>query len=55
MISIQGEFEATVATARQALEEFNKEPLVDSKRGGPRLAGPLPRLLPGSVATRPDS
>jgi hypothetical protein len=27
-----------VAMARRALEEFNREPLVASKRGGPRLS-----------------
>jgi hypothetical protein len=37
-MSIQGEFETAIATANHALEEFNKEPLVDSKRGGPRLS-----------------
>ena len=37
-MSIQGEFEAAVATARHALEQFNTEPLIDSKRGGPRLS-----------------
>ena len=35
---IRPEFEAAIATARHALEEFNKEPLVQSKRGGPRLS-----------------
>ena len=37
-MSIQAEFEAAVATARHALEQFNAEPLIDSKRGGPRLS-----------------
>jgi hypothetical protein len=37
-MSIQGEFEAAVAQANAALEEFNKEPLIRSKRGGPRLS-----------------
>jgi hypothetical protein len=37
-MSIQGEFEAALATARHALEQFNAEPLIDSKRGGPRLS-----------------
>jgi hypothetical protein len=36
MSEIKTEFEAAVATARHALEQFNEEPLVDSKRGGPR-------------------
>jgi hypothetical protein len=38
MNEIKAEFEAAVATARHALEQFNKDPLVDSKRGGPRLS-----------------
>lgn len=38
MNEIQTEFDAAVATARHALAELNKEPLVDSKRGGPRLS-----------------
>jgi hypothetical protein len=37
-MSITAEFEAAVATANHALEKFNKEPLVDSKRGGPRIS-----------------
>jgi hypothetical protein len=37
-MSVQGEFEAAVATARHALEQFNTEPLIPSKRGGPRLS-----------------
>jgi hypothetical protein len=37
-MSVQGEFETAIATAQHALEEFNKEPLVDAKRGGPRLS-----------------
>jgi hypothetical protein len=37
-MSVQGEFEAAVATARHALEQFNEEPLIASKRGGPRLS-----------------
>ena len=37
-MSVQGEFEAAITTAQRALEEFNKEPIVDSKRGGPRLS-----------------
>jgi hypothetical protein len=36
MSEIKTEFEAAVATARHALEQFNAEPLVSSKRGGPR-------------------
>jgi hypothetical protein len=34
MNEIQTEFDAAVATARHALEQFNNEPLVDSKREG---------------------
>jgi hypothetical protein len=37
-MTVQGEFEAAVATANHALEKFNEEPLVDSKQGGPRLS-----------------
>ena len=32
------EFDMAIATARHALEQFNAEPLVESKRGGPRLS-----------------
>jgi hypothetical protein len=32
------EFESALSTARHALEQFNAEPLVASKRGGPRLS-----------------
>jgi hypothetical protein len=35
---IKTEFDAAVAAARHALEQFNAEPLVASKRGGPRLS-----------------
>ena len=38
MNDTQIEFEAALATARHALEEFNKESLVASRRGGPRLS-----------------
>jgi hypothetical protein len=38
MHDIKTEFDTAVATARHALEEFQKEPLVASKRGGPRLS-----------------
>jgi cell division septum initiation protein DivIVA len=34
----QTEFQRALATARHALEQFNAEPLVASKRGGPRLS-----------------
>ena len=34
----QTEFQAALATARYALAQFNAEPLVASKRGGPRLS-----------------
>lgn len=32
------EFQSAIATARDALERFNEEPLVASQRGGPRLS-----------------
>ena len=35
---IKTEFDSAVAVARHALDEFHKEPLVPSKRGGPRLS-----------------
>jgi hypothetical protein len=35
---IETEFETAIGTARHALEQFNAEPLVESKRGGPRLS-----------------
>jgi hypothetical protein len=35
---IKPQFDAAVATARLALEEFRKEPLITAKRGGPRLS-----------------
>ena len=38
MTGIETEFQSAIATARHALERFNAEPLVDSKRGGPRLS-----------------
>ena len=34
----QIEFQTALATARDALEQFDAEPLVESKRGGPRLS-----------------
>jgi hypothetical protein len=37
-MTVQVEFEAAIAQANNALEEFSKKPLVDSKRGGPRLS-----------------
>ena len=37
-MSIKIEFETAVETANHALEQFNRQPLVDSKRGGPRLS-----------------
>jgi hypothetical protein len=36
--TVRAEFETAVAVARQALEEFNREPLVPSKRGGSRVS-----------------
>lgn len=35
MSEVKTEFEAAVATARHALEEYNKEPIRLSKRGAP--------------------
>lgn len=34
----QTEFQAALATARDALDQFRAEPLVASKRGGPRIS-----------------
>jgi hypothetical protein len=38
MTEVETEFQSALAVARHALEEFNEEPLVESKRGGPRLS-----------------
>ena len=38
MTEVETEFQSAIATAREALEQFNAEPLVESKRGGPRLS-----------------
>ena len=38
MTEIETEFNTAIATARDALEQFNAEPMVESKRGGPRLS-----------------
>src|SRR5947207_5243981 len=38
MNGVSEQFENAVEVANHALEEFNREPLVDSKRGGPRLS-----------------
>jgi hypothetical protein len=38
MNEIETEFKTAIATARDALEQFHAEPLVASKRGGPRLS-----------------
>jgi hypothetical protein len=38
MSEVRAEFETAVATARHALEQFNTEPMVPTKRGGPRLS-----------------
>jgi len=35
---IETEFRTAVEAARDALEHFNAEPLIASKRGGPRLS-----------------
>jgi hypothetical protein len=34
----RAEFRAAIDIARHALEQFNAEPLIASKRGGPRLS-----------------
>ncbi len=38
MGQVETEFASALATARHALEQFNAEPMVPSKRGGPRLS-----------------
>jgi hypothetical protein len=38
MTEAEMEFHAAIATARHALEQFNAEPMLPSKRGGPRLS-----------------
>ena len=38
MTEAETEFKSALATARHALEQFNAAPLVESKRGGPRLS-----------------
>ena len=38
MNEVETEFQSALATARHALEQFNAEPVVPSKRGGPRLS-----------------
>jgi hypothetical protein len=35
---IETEFNAAIATARHALDQFSAEQMVASKRGGPRLS-----------------
>jgi hypothetical protein len=37
-MNVQGEFDAAVAVARDALERFNEQPLFESKRGGARIS-----------------
>jgi hypothetical protein len=37
-VNVKAEFEAAIATARHALEEFNREPLVGTKRGHDTLS-----------------
>ena len=34
---VRAEFQAAVTTARMALAEFNREPMVESKRGADRV------------------
>ena len=46
-MTIQGEFDDAVATARHALKEFNKEPLIESKRGGSPAQPVVARMGPG--------
>ena len=36
--AVEIEFRSALEVARDALECFNAEPLIDSKRGGPRLS-----------------
>jgi hypothetical protein len=43
MSDIETVFNTAVATARHALEQFNAQPMVASKRGGPRLCHRLVR------------
>jgi hypothetical protein len=38
MNEAQTELESALATARHALEQFKADPLVSSKRGGPRIS-----------------
>jgi hypothetical protein len=38
MSRAETELQSALATARHALEQFNAEPLVASKRGGPRIS-----------------
>jgi hypothetical protein len=38
MNEIQTELQSALATARHALEQFKAEPMIPSKRGGPRLS-----------------
>jgi uncharacterized protein (DUF736 family) len=38
MTEIQAALDSAIATARHALDQFNDEPLVPAKRGGPRLS-----------------
>jgi hypothetical protein len=47
-MTVQGEFEAAVATANHALEEFNKEPLVDGLEEG------RPTVKPNVEGVRPS-
>jgi hypothetical protein len=36
--TVQTEFESAISVARLALERFNEAPLVESKRGAPRVS-----------------
>ena len=38
MTEVVTEFRSAVQVARHALDQFNAEPPIDSKRGGPRLS-----------------
>jgi hypothetical protein len=38
MNEVKTEFDAAIATARYALEEFKKQPMCETKRGGPRVS-----------------
>ena len=53
MSQVRTEFETAIETARHALTQFSAEPMVASKRGGPRLS-PWWRVWPARLATDPQ-